>query len=478
MADRVRQRLLGQLRVVQSYHQRSSIAEAKRVALTPDIEDDLEVEATILVSVNSELGERDALAIALMDWFKKKFFKWYKPPPNSTPLAGRFTQSGERVERYQKSDGTIEEFIRYNDPLKLIKSDHRKGRCGEWANAFCFLATVLGFEARHISAMFEDHVWVEIWSDKMQRWVHYDPCENEFDKPLLYELGWGKKLSYVLATQPDLIVDVSGRYSINHSAIAANQSRQEIQLTDLKEMLKTINISLKTQLNLSEQRVETLKNRRKAEIAEIRKTGELTREQVGRTFSGRSSGDAQWRLQRGETTASKLEESSSASTRGPLTVQRCIEYSCATNKVSIDGKCTGKGLLECCTKTNNFFRKVENDWNMAYLARVEGSALGSMKIELRRDQLISKVTFERLGLKEYESGSCNAAIATEKEVLSIDCNSLPKAIELKSPVKKLSLYLTAFDKSPDATKPIQWQHGQFFRCSTDDESSSLKISIS
>lgn len=29
----------------------------------------------------------------------------------------------------------------------------------------------------------------EVWSEAQQRWVHLDPCEAAYDKPLLYEVG-------------------------------------------------------------------------------------------------------------------------------------------------------------------------------------------------------------------------------------------------------------------------------------------------
>ena len=32
-----------------------------------------------------------------------------------------------------------------------------------------------------------DHVWAEFWWEQQRRWVHLDPCEAAYDKPLLYE---------------------------------------------------------------------------------------------------------------------------------------------------------------------------------------------------------------------------------------------------------------------------------------------------
>ena len=43
--------------------------------------------------------------------------------------------------------------------------------------------------------------------------VHLDPCEDACDKPLLYEAGWGKKLSYVLAVGRHGAADATRRYT-------------------------------------------------------------------------------------------------------------------------------------------------------------------------------------------------------------------------------------------------------------------------
>lgn len=55
------------------------------------------------------------------------------------------------------------------------------------------------------------YVRQQIWIPAKKRWAHADPCENKLDTPLMYEQGWNKRLSYVLAFDRNGSVDVTRR---------------------------------------------------------------------------------------------------------------------------------------------------------------------------------------------------------------------------------------------------------------------------
>lgn len=183
---------------------------------------------------HSGASTADCLTLELLAWFKKDFFRWCNQPKcptcngktvssgygQPTPEEARY-QAG-RVELYRCSTcGAETRFPRYNDPGKLLET--RVGRCGEWANCFTLCCKAAGFEARHV-VDWTDHVWTEVYSVSQQRWLHCDPCENVCDKPLMYEAGWKKKLSYVIGFSKDEVIDVTWRYSAKHEEVISRRT--------------------------------------------------------------------------------------------------------------------------------------------------------------------------------------------------------------------------------------------------------------
>lgn len=129
-------------------------------------------------------------------------------------------------------------FPRYHDAEKLLET--RRGRCGEWAHCFFLFCKALGWDTR-IAIDETDHVWVEVYSLVKKKWVHCDPCEAVVDSPLIYEHGWKKNLSYIIAYSKDEIQDVTWRYTSNFSKVLKNRMKcPEGQLVDVLCNVRTI----------------------------------------------------------------------------------------------------------------------------------------------------------------------------------------------------------------------------------------------
>ena len=186
----------------------------------------------------------------LLRWFKNEFFTWTDKPKcqvcgAATRIQGMVQGSpGEiqfgasRVELYVcEGCNAPTRFPRYNDPVKLLET--RTGRCGEWANAFTLCCRALGYDARYV-VDWTDHVWTEVYIDSKRRWVHCDPSEAAYDKPMVYEAGWGKKLSYVVAFSCEEVVDVTRRYVANHAEVA--KRRREVTEKAFKLVLARVSI--------------------------------------------------------------------------------------------------------------------------------------------------------------------------------------------------------------------------------------------
>ncbi|KAL1475802.1 hypothetical protein MTO96_037016 [Rhipicephalus appendiculatus] len=333
-------------------------------------------------------GFRDFLLMELLHWFKESFFSWVDTLKCShcggsttnigagEPTADEFAGGASRVELHGCSKcGTHERFPRFNHPAKLIET--RRGRCGEWANCFTFFARSMAFDARYVLD-WTDHVWTEVYSDSQQRWLHCDPCEALCDAPLVYEAGWGKKLSYILAFSKDEVQDVTWRYTSNFEAVRAR--RTAYSETELIQLM--LSLTRQCQESYTPKRREELLLRRLLELAEFLTPRKATESEL----QGRSI---------------------------------IFKYSSAMDRYSIweDGKETSQisGWAKGAFTIEKMFRKVEQDWKMSYLARQEGVPEGSLswRLELLPGRTVEKLDLTCAGTT-YENGSVTWSVSTDE----------------------------------------------------------------
>ncbi|XP_063778307.1 peptide-N(4)-(N-acetyl-beta-glucosaminyl)asparagine amidase [Pseudophryne corroboree] len=432
-------------------------------------------------SLDSEttVNEDDFLVLELLRWFKEDFFHWVNSLPCSqcgnqteakeslTPSADDLRWGANRVENhYCKKCPYINRFPRYNDPEKLLET--RRGRCGEWANCFTLCCRAVGLEARYVWDS-TDHVWTEVFSSSQNRWLHCDPCENAYDKPLLYEVGWGKKLSYIIAFSKDEVVDVTWRYSCKHEEIISR--RKEVRESWLRETIAGLNKT--RQQSLPEQRKKELLGRLIVEIVEFMspktpKPGEL---------GGRMSGSLAWRVARGESDLNSKSVVFVPSDKEKAAKRFHLQYNIAENcytRVSnnnemIDTWENGVWLSE------SICRKVENDWKMVYLARREetpsariGWKFECSSVGMRVENISIRTTSET-----YHSGKIKwklYSLETQVEV-NADKNlySYPEFLNASEVVLEAELSGGEGDTA--------WQHTQLFRESLTEKGNSLEIII-
>eukprot|EP00397_Hematodinium_sp_SG-2012_P010164 GEMP01010272.1.p1 GENE.GEMP01010272.1~~GEMP01010272.1.p1 ORF type:complete len:859 (+),score=185.84 GEMP01010272.1:231-2807(+) len=245
----------------------------------------------------------------VLNWFKTEFFSWMDAPacprcPSKTAVVHLTVESpSEKSEEYYwdahrietvacRGCGDVLRFPRYNHPLKLLES--RSGRCGEWANCFTGICRALGYETRYVLD-FSDHVWTECWIPSFKRWVHLDPCENAFDKPLLYSKGWGKKLTLVLALAKDHCMGVTRRYT--GGSLQGNFKGMEHYIDMISLRLSAIFLNNCTLPQHRHKRKEIIAQRRFDEMQEMERESGA---QGNENLPGRTTGDVAWRAQRGE----------------------------------------------------------------------------------------------------------------------------------------------------------------------------------
>ncbi|KAL3537825.1 hypothetical protein ACH5RR_001191 [Cinchona calisaya] len=268
-------------------------------------------------------SEQDhAFLLQLLFWFKQSF-RWVNAPPcdncNSKTVGqgmgvadpSETLYGASRVELYRCNlCSVITRFPRYNDPLKLLET--RKGRCGEWANCFTLYCRAFNYESRLILD-FADHVWTECFSPSLGRWMHLDPCEGNYDNPLLYEKGWKKNLNYVIGIARDGVYDVTKRYTRKwHEVLARRNITTESVLSNILS-----NITRECRKNFASQVCSELEERDRIEEEAIERDL-YSNEDASISLPGRQSGDKEWRISRSEFGSESLSSSC-------CPVRKCID---------------------------------------------------------------------------------------------------------------------------------------------------------
>ena len=242
----------------------------------------------------------------LLHWYKNEFFTWCNKPKcplcnSDKDISGVGTYASNEEEKQYQSyrtevyscqgcGGNEVRFPRYNSPLKLLET--KTGRCGEWANLFGAILFSCGFKTRFINN-YEDHVWNEFYNEEEKRWIHIDSCEEAYDTPLVYEQGWGRVMTFIVATSDEEIVDVTPRYVKDWTIV--KERRSDTMENSLKSVINQINNDLYK--NLSEEEKDKLKERRIKEKEECdTKTGIVSEEEK----LPRQSGSEEWKKERGE----------------------------------------------------------------------------------------------------------------------------------------------------------------------------------
>lgn len=266
-----------------------------------------------------------AFLLQLLFWFKTSF-RWVHAPDcdgcgNETvshgmgvpdPSETRFGAS--RVELYRcRTCSRITRFPRYNDPLKLLET--RKGRCGEWANCFTLYCRAFGYDSRLIMD-FTDHVWTECFLPSLGRWMHLDPCEGIYDNPLLYEKGWNKNLSYIIAIARDGAYDVTKRYTRKwHEVLHRRNLTSEPALSSFLSDMRS-----DCRKNFTSQYRSELEERDNKEADALEKDL-YSKDDSFISLPGRLSGDKEWRLLRSEIGPNGISSLSTSS----CPVRECID---------------------------------------------------------------------------------------------------------------------------------------------------------
>lgn len=474
--------LVSTIKNVRRYEDPDLLQKARRIIPVDKLKKSAKLKFDMLKNSQDEInnfGVDDCLLIGLLDWYKKSFFKWVDNPActfcqcvevqrkgTDIPLPEEARWLTQNVELYSCTlCDTVIRFPRYNHPGKLLET--REGRCGEWANCFTLCCRAMGFEARFVVS-WKDHVWTEVFSTFQDRWLHCDPCENVCDKPLLYELGWGVKIDYIIAFSVDEIQDVTSRYTCKPDEVKHNRTKvRETWLIATMENLRTI-----LQQNLSPERKDKLSLRQMKELVEMMSPKSAD----SKGLSGRTTGSLAWRLGRGEI-ENHVPYVFKPDNKEKDAKSLCVNYSCSKD-VYIRPNAQNKEMKEWMSgafSVNDIIRKEEHDWKMVYLARQEGTETASISWKF-------DVSDCHMTIKQLEIFPNSNTFSTGKIIWDVHgdiCDTCTLEAGEKSVLDRVKgcrwIILTA--KLSGGEGDCAWQHTQLFRQKFQETEFPLQIAV-
>lgn len=138
----------------------------------------------------------------------------------------------------------------------------------------------------------------KVYSSQQNRWIHCDPSDNLYDAPLVYEVGWSKKLSYIFAFSGDQVVDVTKRYTKQWNQVL--QRRNLVDENSLTTFLISLNFQIQFERKLSAQRILEIGNRLNEERLQMEQNINTPLSPKEEETKGRVSGSSEWKESRGE----------------------------------------------------------------------------------------------------------------------------------------------------------------------------------
>lgn len=299
----------------------------------------------------------------------------------------------------------------------------------------------------------------------------------------MYEKGWKKKLTYIIAYSKDEVQDVTWRYTQDQEAVM--KRRKTCTEQSLMQYLRLLTEQRQNSPSYTHARREYVIKRSLLELVDMVYIPHLQNKNSDETYEGRTSGSLAWRVARGEIIQANIEKSYiwDVSKYGQMFELRYNIVKDIYHVVQNDGK-----ILEqksewqegVNTTDGGIFRKVENDWKMVYLARSPQTQHGYIKWTFKIAN--SELYLETCSLKAKSEIFHGASVSWKIEAIFSDdkmivipisnCNSFYTE-QVRNAVK-LDIIATLSGGQGE----LAWQHAQLFRQSLENiEETSMIINI-